>query len=130
MLYFPVSVLRAHLTSFLTLVNHLLYFYTEDDIENKFPAASTIVVESVNYDTELCIVLAIGAKLQRPQDLEVSTLCCTYGTIGLQHFEYTKSVWLLRALALLSVYHMDEDMELSSQYLSLYTMLMCSLVQF
>jgi hypothetical protein len=63
-------------------------FFIEDDIEDAFVAIS----ESI---TEPCLVFAIRAKLYRPQDLEVSTLCCTHGVILLQHLESRKCIGML-----------------------------------
>jgi hypothetical protein len=106
------------MVNFLAQVNHLFYFFREDDLENNFLAASTIPSELSRTVTELCLVLAIGAKVHRPANLEVSSLCYTYGIVRMQQFEPREGLWVIRAMALLSFYHMDEDLGIASHYLS------------
>lgn len=87
-------------------------------MENNFLAASTIPSESSRTVTELCLVLAIGAKVHRPANLELSSLCHMYGIIRMQQLEPRDGIWVIRAMALLSFYHMDEDLGISTHYLS------------
>ena len=116
---FPNSTLYTYLKDFITHVNHLYYFFREDDLENAFLDQSIHSTRSSDFTTELCLLLAIGAKIQRVPDQEVSTVCYAYGINGLQQVEPRKSIWIIRALAMLSFYHMDEEMGSSCRYLSL-----------
>ena len=116
-LNFDHSVLQTYLNSFLTHVNHLLYFFREDDAENAFLKASEASTEISESLTELCLTLAIGAKVHQPQDLIVSSICYTCGSIQLQRLEPLDSIRRIRAMTLLSYYHMDEDIGTSCHYL-------------
>jgi hypothetical protein len=81
---FDNSVLKGYIVNFLAQVNHLFYFFREDDLENNFLAVSTIPSELSQTVTELCLVLAIGAKVHRLANLEVSSLCYIYGIVRMQ----------------------------------------------
>ena len=107
------------LHSFLCRVNSVFYLFNDGELERyvAMELDSTIGLPN-QIMSELCLVLALGAQASDTVNDDKTIMWYENGRRYLDDENWRDELWVMRMMALLSVYHMAERRDTSRHYLS------------
>lgn len=116
--YYSQAELELYIYSFLSCLNCLLYWFTEETVLNNFHQACTSVVQlPKQIMLEICMVLSIGCQLSDNGCDDTSTMRYENKRRFLDDLNWKTDLWIMRARYLISICHVGELIDTSRHYL-------------
>lgn len=116
--HFGASAVRPFLSLFLDRVNSVFYFFDEGELERYFTMVSEATSSLSNEKmSELCLVLALGAEMSNGGNDDKAIMWYENGRRYIDDKNWDNELWIMRATALISVYHIGERAGTSRYYL-------------
>lgn len=116
--HFGASAVRPFLSLFLDRVNSVFYFFDEGELERYFTMVSEATSSLSNEKmSELCLVLALGAEMSNGGNDDKAIMWYENGRRYIDDKNWDNELWIMRATALISIYHIGERAGTSRYYL-------------
>ncbi|KAI9821035.1 MAG: hypothetical protein M1827_003768 [Pycnora praestabilis] len=116
----PISTLAPFLEVFLQRVNCIFYFFDSDELEGMFREAFASPPDLTNETKSVvCLVIALGVQMSDHGSEDEWILWYENGRRFLDDENWSNDLWIVRALALVSMYHVGERRDTSRNYLEI-----------
>ena len=113
---------RALMHVFVERVNHTFYFFDEQELlQNLGMAYSESVEHSNRIVSEMCLALAVGSQWSDYGNDDNSTFWYENGRRYLDDTHWDHQPWVMRVMALISMYHLGKRPDNAQHYLGEYT---------
>ena len=104
--------------TFLERINSVFYFFHEGELENHIEMVSDASSSLPNSAiAELCLALALGIQISNGGNDDQMIMWYENGRRYLDAENWHNEPWVMRAMALISLYHIEERMDTSWHYL-------------
>ena len=117
--HYTAATIIPVINTFLQRINSIFFFFDEGELEHHVEIvleASSSLPNSVI--AELCLALALGTQISNGGNDDQMIMWYENGRRYLDAENWHNEVWVIRAMALISLYHIEERMETSWHYLS------------
>ena len=103
---------------FLCRVNSVFYFFGDGELERYMDLELDSIFGLANQTmSELCLVLALGAQASDNESDDRTIMWYENGRRYLDDENWRDDLWVMRTMALVSIYHMAERRDTSRHYL-------------
>ena len=116
--HYPASIFQPCLDAFVQRVNSIFFFFNEEDLEQRFRIVSERSAGLPNGEmSELCLILALGAQMRTGGNDDGTIMWYENGRRYLDDQNWCNELWLMRATALISLFHLEQRPDTSRHYL-------------
>ena len=116
--HYTANTVQPLLTIFLQRLNSIFYLFEENELELHFEEVSEPSSSPPNSVlAQLCLALALGAQVSNGGNDDQMIMWYENGRRYLDVENWQSELWVMRALALISMYHIEERRETSRHYL-------------
>ena len=116
--HYTASSIKPFLDAFIARVNSVFFFFDEQALEQRFEILSEVSSSTLNSNmSELCLVLALGAQMSNGGNDDQTIMWYENGRRYLDDENWRNELWIMRATALISLYHLGERPDTSRHYL-------------
>ena len=113
------SEVRVHLACFQTRINRVFFLYDTGELETLVQVVSNTFLSTPNQiKCELCLAIALGVQINDHGSMDQVVLWYENGRRYMDDDNWGEELWVMRALLLISMYHIGERVDTSRHYLS------------
>ncbi|KAL5331009.1 hypothetical protein ACEPPN_000536 [Leptodophora sp. 'Broadleaf-Isolate-01'] len=100
---------------FLQNINHVLFLFSEFELRRSFRPSEYMLGQ--NLATDMCLVLALGAKYSITQVNGTQNEWYTKARLRLLSEDLEDDMWMMRVLTMIYIFEIDDDINVSSRFL-------------
>lgn len=116
--HYTAAMISALLNLFSQRVNSVLYFISEGELDHHFAMVTEASSGMPNsMMAELCLALTLGAQVSNGGDDDKTIIWYENGRRYLDVEDWRNAPWVMRGMALISMYHIEERKDTSRHYL-------------
>lgn len=128
--FHPASEVKQLLSTFIQRVNSIFYFFRKGELENYFDMVAETTSSFPNQIMcELCLALALGAQASNSENADKTIMWYENGRRYLDDDNWKNKLWVMRAVTLISIFHIEERRDTSYHYLSQFSLLSGNLLE-
>lgn len=110
---------KVHLASFQTRINSVFFLYDTRELEALVQVVSNTFLSTPNQImSELCLVITLGVQISDQGSMDQVIMWYENGRRYMDDENWGNELWVMRALILISMYHIGERIDTSRYYLS------------
>lgn len=110
---------KVHLAYFQTRINSIFFLYDTRELESLVQVVSNTFLNTPNQIMcELCLAIALGVQISDYGSMDQVIMWYENGRRYLDDENWGNELWAMRALILISLYHIGERIDTSRYYLS------------
>ena len=110
---------KAHLACFQTRINSIFFLYDTRELNTLVQVVSNTFLNTPNQIMcELCLVITLGVQISDHGSMDQVIMWYENGRRYMDDENWGNELWVMRALVLISLYHIGERIDTSRYYLS------------